>query len=108
MTYSNALFCWSHEARANVHDVEFKLQCKGTRQYLGTDGELVQENDVFSHLSLSTSQHVEMYFTDKLSGNMKYVCTISSAAGNIQSPPSQQITFSTPPGGKYKDLIILS
>ena len=100
VTRSSAIFYWSHEAHANIHDTQFKLQCEGTRDYVDGNGELIQENDAFNHLSLSTSKHIEMYFTDKLSANMKYVCTLSSVSGSIQSPHSQKVTFTTQPDGK--------
>lgn len=100
VTCSSAFFHWSHEAHNNIHDVQFKLQCDGTREYFDANNELIQEKDSFDHLCLSTSKHVETYFTDKISANTLYACTMSSVSGNIQSPPSQQISFKTQRGGK--------
>ena len=100
VTCSSALFRWSHEAENNIHDVHFKLFCAGTRQYVDLNGEIVQEKFKFHHSSHSTSKNTESYFTEQLAANTKYTCSISSLAGNIESPPSQHVSFTTLPGGK--------
>ena len=104
MTCCSAFFTWSHEASANIHDVDFKLNCDGSREYDDPNGELIQEKNRFDHLSISSSKHIQTFLANNISANMRYVCAISSVAGNIESPPSQQVTFTSQPGGKCDDM----
>ncbi len=100
ITGSTALFKWKHEAKNNIHDIKFKLTCAGMRQYVDLSDKIIQEKDDFQHLSDSTSKDMEILLADNLEANTKYICKMSSLSGNIESPPSQQISFKTLPGSK--------
>lgn len=101
MTCCHAVFQWNHEPHSNVHDVKFLLQCTGRRAYVDLHKKIVEEESRFDYLSPSTSKQTEIYFAKNIDPNTKYLCSISSVAGTIQSPPSQQVTFKTHPGRKF-------
>jgi hypothetical protein len=61
---------------------------------------LIDEDHLFEQSSPSTSKDVETVFAGKLDPNTKYVCTLSSVSGTIQSPLSEQVSFTTLPGSK--------
>lgn len=100
VTCCSAVFQWKHEPKNNVHDVQFKLDCKGHRQYVDVHKKLIEEKYHFEHLSYSTSKDTEIFIHNKLEPNTKYLCSMSSISGTIQSPPSQRIKFTTLPGSK--------
>lgn len=101
VTSSSAFFQWYHEPYSNIHDTQFKLHCDGMRQYLALNREIIQEKHSFHHLRFSTSSGIEVFLVENISANTKYTCVVSSMAGNLQSPPSHKVVFTTERGGKY-------
>ena len=98
-----------HEPKHNVHDVEFLLQCKGQREYVNLHKKLVQEANSFEKKCGSSSKNYETMVVKTLQANTRYSCTLSSMAGSIKSPPSQQLSFTTYPGSKlYHSAIIIT
>ena len=100
VTCCNAVFHWTHEPKHNVHDVQFLLQCKGQREYINLHKKVVQEEHNFEKKCISSSRDYETLIIKDLQANTRYSCAMSSMAGTIKSPPSQQLTFTTYPGCK--------
>ncbi len=97
---TRALFRWDHDARHTIHDTQFKLSCRGVRQYIDKANTLIEETDHFEHFTYASSKGMEMYFTNKLKSNMKYNCHINTIAEVVQSSPTPTVTFTTTFGSK--------
>ncbi len=97
---SRALFKWYHDTRHTVHDTQFKLLCRGARQYLDKANTLIEESDKFEHFLYASSNGMEMHFTDKLKSNTRYNCHVTTIADTVESAPSTSVTFTTAFGSK--------
>ena len=95
-----ALFQWEHDAKHTIHDTQFKLTCRGARQYTDNNDKLIEEIDDFDYSPYASSQGKESYFSSTLQPNTKYTCHINTVAETVEGPPTKEVTFRTAFGGK--------
>ena len=80
-------------------DIILQLSCNGVTNYQ-QDGNTVEEDIYFEHLSSSSSSGQETYSTSTLVPNTLYTCHMLSVAGNSNSESHSEIQFVTLPGSK--------
>lgn len=97
---TKALFQWEHDAKHTIHDTQFKLFCRGVRQYLDITNKLIEEGDDFEYLVYASSQGTEKYFANTLESNTRYTCHITTIAETVESPPTPDVIFNTAYGSK--------
>ncbi len=97
---TKALFRWEHDAKHTIHDTQFKLLCRGVRQYLDNANKLIEEGDDFEYSVYASSQGTEKYFANTLESNTKYTCHITTIAETVESPPTPNVIFNTAYGSK--------
>ena len=99
---SSSRYSLSHHTALLYHDFphpHLQLSCRGVQQY-SKEGERVEEEVQFEHLSPSTSRGKETFATSSLLPNTQYTCNIQSIAGSLSSVPHSDVTFTTEPGSK--------
>ena len=104
ITTKSALFQWEHDARHTIHDTQFKLLCRGVRQYLDSGNKVVEEGDDFEYAPYASSQGKETFLANSLQPNTKYTCHITTVAEAVESPPTPDVTFNTQYGSKFLSL----
>lgn len=101
---TGALFQWEHDAKHTIHDTQFRLACRGARQYTDNNDKLIEEVDDFEYSPYASSQGKESYYSSTLQPNTKYTCHISTVAETVEGPPTKEMSFTTSFGGKFSCL----
>ena len=102
---SSSRYSLLHHTALSLHDSyllltpTLKLSCRGVQRYR-KEGEIVEEEVQFEHLSPSTSRGKETFVTSSLLPNTQYTCSIQSVAGSLSSVPHSDVTFKTEPGSE--------
>lgn len=107
ITTTEALFQWEHDAKRTVHDTQFKLSCRGARQFTDKNNKLIEESDDFEYSLYASSQGKESYHSTTLQPNTKYACHMSTLAETVEGPPTEDVYFRTAFGGKNITMLLL-
>lgn len=95
----SALFQLEHDAMHTIHDIQFKLACRGSRQYTDRRDRVIDESDDFNYLLSASSQGKESYYSSTLQPNTKYKCHVNTVTETMEGLPTNEISFMTSFGG---------